>query len=150
MCSCAQNDSSSKDFYSRTVAALEKKQASDQEVAQRLQNIRDAAKAQEPVVPTIPQKSVVASVEDGTPMDRGTSTFSEEYYGENSKIGKVDDDAKSVAGRKTMLKGGETKDLYSGKEAPMAIEREKEKYPAGKKVEKEDKEESREDHELEM
>ena len=121
-------------------------------MAQKLQNIKDAARAQEPVVPTIPQKSksIVASVEDGKPIDREALTFSKEYHGENSKIGKGDDDAKSVAGRKTMLKGGETKDLHSGKEAPMAIEREKEKYPAGKKVEKEEKEESREDHELEM
>ena len=63
---------------------------------------------------------------------------------------RVDDDAKSVAGRKTMLKGGETKDLQSGKEAPMAVEREKEKYPAGKKIEKEQRVESQEDHEVEM
>ena len=63
---------------------------------------------------------------------------------------RVDDDAKSVAGRKTMLKGGETKDLHTGKEAPMAVEREKEKYPAGKKIEKEQRVESQEDHEVEM
>lgn len=49
-----------------------------------------------------------------------------------------------------MLKGGETKDLHSGKEAPIAVDREKEKYPAGKKVEKEEKVESAEDHEVEM
>lgn len=49
-----------------------------------------------------------------------------------------------------MLKGGETKDLHSGKEAPLAMDREKERYPAGKKVEKEEKVESREDHEVEM
>ena len=49
-----------------------------------------------------------------------------------------------------MLKGGETKDLHSGKEAPMVVDREKEKYPAGKKMEKEEKVESKEDHEVEM
>ena len=49
-----------------------------------------------------------------------------------------------------MLKGGETKDLHSGKEAPMAVEREKEKYPAGKKIEKEQRVESQEDHEVEV
>ena len=63
---------------------------------------------------------------------------------------RFDDDAKSVAGRKTMLKGGETKDLHSGKEAPIAVEREKEKYPAGKKIEKEQRVESQEDHEVEV
>ena len=119
-------------------------------MAQKLQKIKDAARAQEPVVPTIPQKSIVASVQDGKPIERETLTFSKETQGGKSKFGKVDDDAKSVAGRKRILKGGETKDLHSGKEAPMAIEREKAKYPAGKKSEKEEKEGSREDHELEM
>lgn len=49
-----------------------------------------------------------------------------------------------------MLKGGEMKDLHSGKEAPMAVDREKEKYPAGKKVDKDEKVESKEDREIEM
>lgn len=49
-----------------------------------------------------------------------------------------------------MLRGGEFKDLHSGKEAPMGVEREKEKYPAGKKIEKQEKGESKEDHEVEM
>ena len=63
---------------------------------------------------------------------------------------RFDDDAKGVAGRKTMLKGGETKDLHLRKEAPMAVVREKEKYPAGKKIEKEQRVESQEDHEVEV
>lgn len=150
MCSHAQNDSSSQDFYSRTVAALDKKQTSDQEVAQKLQDIKDAAKAQEPVVPTTPQKPIAASNEDGKPIEVKTPAYAEEQNSDNPAGGKADDDAKSVAGRKTMLKGGETKDLHSGKEAPMAVDREKEKYPAGKKVEKEEKVESKEDHEVEM
>ena len=65
-------------------------------------------------------------------------------------MGKGGDNAKSVAGRKTILKGGETKDLHSGKDALMAVDREKEKYPAGKKVEKPEKVESEEDHEVEI
>lgn len=144
------NDSSSQDFYSRTVAALDKKQASDQEVAQKLQDIKDAAKAQEPVVPTTPQKPIAASNEDGKPIEVKPPAYAEEQNSDNPTGGKADDDAKSVAGRKTMLKGGETKDLHSGKEAPMAVDRGKEKYPAGKKVEKEEKVESKEDHEVEM
>ena len=78
------------------------------------------------------------------------STYTEEQVIENPVMGKANDDARSVAGRKTMLKGGETKDLHSGKEAPMAVDREKEKYPAGKRPEKEAKAESQEDHEVEM
>ncbi|CAF9937518.1 MAG: hypothetical protein ALECFALPRED_007279 [Alectoria fallacina] len=144
------NDYSSQDFYNRTVAALDKKQVSDQEVAQKLQDIKDAAKAQEPVVPTNPQEPIAASTEDRKPIEVKVPAYAEEQDSEDPTVGRSDDDAKSVAGRKTMLKGGETKDLHSGKEAPMVGDREKEKYPAGKKVEKEEKEESKEDHEVEM
>lgn len=143
------NDSSSQDFYDRTVAALEKKQASDQEVAQKLQDIKDAARMQEPVAPNTPRKADAADAKDEIPIDSKFLTLEHQGTG-SSQTGKTDDDAKSVAGRKKMLKGGETKDLHSGKEAPMAAEGEKEKYPAGKKIEKEEKVESEEDHEVEM
>lgn len=145
-----QNDTSSQEFYSRTVAALEKKRASDQEVAQKLQDIKDAVRAQEPVVPTVPQKSIAASTENGKPIEGEVLTSAEEQDSTLLRMEKGDDDAKSVAGRKTMLKSGETKDLHSGREAPMG-EREKEKYPAGKKkLAKEEKAESQEDHEVEL
>ena len=150
ICPLTQNDSSSQDFYSRTVAALDKKQVSDQEVAQKLQDIKDAAKAQEAAVPTTPRKATDVSTGDGEPIEIKGPTYAEEQDIENPIMGKIDGDARSVAGRKTMLKGGETKDLHSGKEAPMAVDREKEKYPAGKKPEKETKMESQEDHEVEM
>ena len=78
------------------------------------------------------------------------STYAEEQVIEDPIMEKAYDDARSVAGRKTILKGGETKDMHSGKEAPMAVDREREKYPAGKKPEKEAKVESQEDHEVEM
>ena len=49
------------------------------------------------------------------------------------------------------MKGGETKDLHSGKEAPMAMERERERFPAsGKGIKIEEKVESEEDQEVEM
>lgn len=146
----AQNDSSSQDFYSRTVAALEKKQASDREVAQKLQDIKEAARAQGAVLPTTPQKPIAVSIEDERPIEGKISTTTNEQDSAFLQMEKGDDDARSVAGRKTMLKGGEIKDLHSGKEAPIAIEREKEKYPAGKKVEIQEKAESKEDHEVEM
>lgn len=78
------------------------------------------------------------------------SAHAEERNKDNRSGQKGDDYAKSVAGRKTILKGGETKDLHSGKEAPMALEWEKEKYPAGKKIDKEEKFENEEDREVEM
>lgn len=102
------------------------------------------------MVPTTPRKPVAATIEDAKPIEVEVSAHAEAQDSENPTKGKGDDDAKSVAGRKTMLKGGETKDLHSGKEAPIAVDREKEKYPAGKKVEKEEKVESAEDHEVEM
>ena len=146
----AQNDSSSQDFYSRTLAALEKKQASDQEVAQKLQDIRDAVRAQEPVIPTIPQNPIISNTEDRKPIDGKVLTPTEERNGNNPRTGTEDEDARSIAGRKTMLKGGESKDLHSGKEAPVALQRDKERYPVGKKIEKEEKTESKEDHEVEV
>ena len=76
--------------------------------------------------------------------------YAGEQDSEKPIMGQGGDNAKSVAGRKTMLKGGETKDLHSGKEAPMAVDKEKEKYPAGKKAEAPEKVESKEDHEVEM
>lgn len=145
-----QNDSSSQDIYSRTVAALEKKEASDREVAQKLQDIKDAARAQGAVLPTPPQKPIAVSIEDERPIEGKISTSTNGQDSAILQLGKGDDDARSVAGRKTMLRGGEFKDLHSGKEAPMAVEREKEKYPAGKKIEKQEKAESNEDHEVEM
>ena len=145
-----QNDTSSQEFYSRTVAALERKQASDQEVAQKLQDIKDAVRAQEPVVPTVPQKPIAPGTEDGKPIEGKALTSAEEQDNKLVRVGKGDDAAKSVAGRKTMLKSGETKDLHSGKEVPMG-EREHEKYPAGKKkLAQEEKAESQEDHEVEL
>lgn len=102
------------------------------------------------MVPTTPRKAIAVSTGDGEPIEMKVSTYAEEQDIEKPIMEKVDDDARSVAGRKTMLKGGETKDLHSGKEAPMAVDREKEKYPAGKKTEKEAKVESQEEHEVEM
>ena len=83
-------------------------------------------------------------------MGEKSPVHAEEQNSKGSSLGKGDDDAKSVAGRKTMLRGGETKDLHSGKEAPIAVDREKEKYPAGKKEDKVEKVESIEDHEVEI
>ena len=105
---------------------------------------------QEAAVPTTPRKATDVSTGDGEPIEIKGPTYAEKQDIENPIMGKVNDDARSVAGRKTMLKGGETKDLHSGKEAPMAVDREQEKYPAGKKPEKEAKVESQEDHEIEM
>ena len=115
-----------------------------------MQDIKDAARAQEAVVPVAPEKPVFASTEDRKLIKGKDLMSAEEQDRKPLQILRVDDDAKSVAGRKTMLKGGETKNLHSEKEAPMAVEREKEKYPAGKKIEKEQRMESQEDHEVEM
>ena len=119
-------------------------------MAQKLQDIKDAAKAQEPVIPTSPQKPIAASTDNREPIDMKVSAHAEGPDSNSLSGRKGDDNAKSIAGRKTMLKGGETKDLHSGKEAPMVVDREKEKYPAGKKMEKEEKVESKEEHEVEM
>ena len=57
----------------------------------------------------------------------------------------IDDGEKSVAGRKT-LKGGETKDVQSGKEAPKYPDTSKEKEDG---AEKKEKAKTEEDHAIE-
>ena len=109
-----EKDSSSQEFYTRTVTALDKKEASDREVAQELQKVKDTAKAQEPLGAPPAQKPLAS---DANPDDIEISTnptMGESHSGDiDSKIGRE----RSVAGRKT-IKGGEMKDFYSGKEAP--------------------------------
>ena len=119
-------------------------------MTQKLQDIKDAARAQEPVARPMFRKPIVASTEDRQSIEGKTPTSTEEPNSNSPQFWKGDDDTKSVAGRKTMLKSGETKELHQGKEALKGLEREKEKYPVGKKVEQEKETESKEDHEVEM
>ncbi|KAK4694410.1 glutaredoxin 3, partial [Lecanoromycetidae sp. Uapishka_2] len=138
-------DSSSQEFYSRTVAALERNDASDQEAALKLQAMKNAANAQDPVrqVET-PQRPIAGSADKKAPFpdpDPSALAASEKEVAE--KVVDSVDVEKSVAGRKTM-KGGETKDLRSGKEAPL--------YPKGdvtNETTAEDKAESEEEHKVE-
>lgn len=145
-----QNDSSSQDFYSRTVAALDKKQASDAEVERKLQEVKEAAKAQEPAAGNAPQKPLVESAtKDASHVDGGVPKKEED----KTTSEKEEESEKSVAGRKTM-KGEESKDLQSGQEAPTDIGKDKEKNESkdvGKKENaKEDTAKSKENHEIEV
>lgn len=138
-----QSDSSSQDFYSRTVAALDRKDTSDEEVAHKLQAVKDAAKSQEQDGRGSPQKPIVAVADDKKPVDVPIP----------SEIGSTDRGAaatiaggeRNVAGRKT-IKGGETKDVHSGKEAPKYPDTSKEKEDGD---EKKEKAETEEDHAIE-
>jgi len=96
------------------VTALDRKETSDQEVAHKLQEVKEAAKAQEPIGVPPPQKPVS---DDSNPKDVDARTSV--AGGESSKASTDAgvDGEKSVAGRKTM-KGGETKDVHSGKGSP--------------------------------
>lgn len=145
---CIQNDSSSQDFYTRTVAALDKKEISDQEVAQKLQQAKDAAKVQELVGVTSPQRPIAANIEDQNPVQVKAPVHSEEGDRDGLATEVIRESAKSVAGRKTM-KGGEHRDMHSGKGAAMVSNREKGKTTSQKEG-KEEKVESKEEHEVEM
>ncbi|KAK3168814.1 hypothetical protein OEA41_005262 [Lepraria neglecta] len=138
------NDSSSQDFYSRTVAALDRKDASDQELAQKLQAVKDAAKTQNPDAVAAPQKPIAVEPEDKKATDADVPLASEVGGSDKGTGSTTEEGRKSVAGRKT-IKGGESKDVHSGKEAP--------KYPdPSKEKEGEEKEEGKkteEEHEIE-
>ncbi|KAL2042892.1 hypothetical protein N7G274_004652 [Stereocaulon virgatum] len=138
------NDSSSQDFYSRTVAALDGKDASDQELAQKLQGLKDAAKAQKPDSVASPQKPIAVSVEDNKSTDANVPLASEVGGRAKGTGSRGSEGGKSVAGRKT-LKGGESKDVHSGKEAPKYPDPSKEKDGE----EKEERKETEEEHEIE-
>ncbi|KAL2051739.1 hypothetical protein ABVK25_007895 [Lepraria finkii] len=138
------NDSSSQDFYSRTVAALDRKDASDQEVAQKLQAVKDTAKAQNPDSVAAPQKPISVEPEDKKATDVDVPLASEADGSDKGTGSTMGEGTKSVAGRKTR-KGGESKDMHSGKEAPRYPDPSKEKEGE----EKEEKKETEEEHEIE-
>lgn len=139
-----ENDSSSQDFYSRTVAALDRKDASDQEVAQKLQAVKDTAKAQTPDSVTAPQKPISVEPEDKKATDVDVPLASEAGGSDKGTGSTMGEGTKSVAGRKTR-KGGESKDMHSGKEAPRYPDPSKDKEGE----EKEEKKETEEEHEIE-
>ena len=140
-----QNDSSSQDFYSRTVAALDRKDASDQEVSEKFKATKDAAKAQEPDGMASPQNPIAADREERKPIDVEIPLASETAGSDRGTASKTGGSVKSVAGRKT-IKGGETKDVHSGKEAPKYPDPSKEKGDEEKK----EVQETEEEHELEV
>lgn len=114
-------------------------------MAQKLQEVKDAAKAQEPNVVAPLQKPIAG---DSNPADFEIPKYPVVGDGEKAATDTGADGGKSVAGRKTM-KGGETKDLHSGKEAPMVAD--KEKGAEGDEPEgKEETTKTKEDHEVEI
>jgi len=149
-----KRDSSSQEFYSRTVAALEK-QASDAETARRLQEVKDTASNQGPVVAPAPHKPLGDSVSkdrshigikvsDQSYPEKGPpdGSMPEKDMVGRPAMNRESESEKSVAGRKTM-KGGEIKDLHSGNQSPM--ERSGEAQNDEKKEEK-----SKEDQEVDL
>ena len=130
------------------MTALDRKETSDQEVSHKLQEVKDAAKAQAPIGVSPPEKASSAG-SDSNDADVATSAVVE-GSSKASTDAKADGE-KSVAGRKTM-KGGETKDVHSGKEAPKDLPKaaDKQKVEDADEVSsKADKVESKEDHEIE-
>ena len=123
-----QNDahrSQSQDFYKTTVAAMNRKEASDQEISQKL----DAAKHEAAQVAGEQGAQKPMSPGDTKPESPPPKVSGEASKGE-----------KSVAGRKKM-KGGEKWDMATGKEAAME---DKKKEPEKNEAE------TKEDHEVEV
>ncbi len=104
--------------------------------------MKDAAKEQEPIgMMKTPQKPIAGGADE--PASIAAPIPSAMAASEKAVADKVVDSEKSVAGRKT-TKGGEMKDLHSGKEAPM--------YPKGDAANEttvEEKAETEEEHKIE-
>ena len=119
-------------------------------MAHTLQEVKDAVKAQEPVGVIAPQKSTTGNAED-----RKSAVVSKQPDSDSAPSGKAIEDnnsdgEKSVAGRKTM-KSGEMKDLRSGKETPLKIDKTKDKVAEVRKDDEEaEKVQSKEDHDVEV
>ena len=138
-----QNDSSSQEFYAKTVTALDRKEASDRDVTHKLQEAKDAAKAQEPIPGSSPQRPIAV---EPYPKESDISPPGGAPAGNTNVQG---DDERSVAGRKTM-KGGVTKDVHSGKESPKESPKMVDEQKSQEGDKKASATESKEDHEIEM
>lgn len=115
------------DFYSSTVTAMDAQDTSDEVTEWKLEEVRSNAKAH----PHVKEQSY-------SPANSEAAIVTE-------MSGEATTEEKSVAGRKKMAKGGERWDMVTGKEAAMVVDRE-----GGGKVGKEEKTETREQHEIEV
>ena len=147
--SSVQNDSSSQEFYSRTVTALDRKESSDGEVANKLSEVKNAAKAQEPLGASPLQKPISDDSSPAAGLEKAASAVADSNTDSNAEVNT--DEEKSVAGRKTM-KGGEHKDLSSGKKSPKdspKVTTKKQGEDDDEAKSKETNVKSEEDHEIE-
>ncbi|KAL6718104.1 hypothetical protein ACLMJK_004190 [Lecanora helva] len=106
------NDSSSQEFYTRTVTALDKKATSDHEIARKLQEVKAAAREPEQIGVPSPQKPIGGDMNS----DIGGKSTLRPADARSESEAPVNGD-KSVAGRKTMKSGG-TMEGVSAKESP--------------------------------
>ena len=156
-----QNDSSSKEFYSRTVAALDKKEKSDAEAARKLHEVKDDAKAHRPQTPiggSSRQKPLAddsdrdkSHVEIEVPQKLPTDKAAQmKAPSDNRRTEDGMDNEKSVAGRKTMQKG-DARRTQLEKESSSGVSKEKTTETATEKNEAEEEtKESKEAHEVEQ
>lgn len=115
-------------------------------MADKLSEVKNAAKAQEPLGASSLQKPI----SDGSPSAAGIDKAAADGNADSNANGSTDEE-KSVAGRKTM-KGGEHKDVSSGKKSPKDSPKSAIKSQGQDQDEAKGKEtdvKSQEDHEIE-
>ena len=156
-----QSDSSSQEFYSRTVAALDKKEQSDSEVAHKLHEVKDDAmahKPQQPIGGGSGQKPLAddsdrdkSHVEIEVPQKLPTDKASQmKAPSDNRPPEDKMDSEKSVAGRKTMQKG-DSKKPQAEKDPPSGVGKDKITEATGEKKEvMEETQETKDAHEVEQ
>ena len=156
-----QYDSSSQEFYSRTVAALDKKEKSDTEVARKLHEVEDDAKAHRPQTPiggssgqkpladepNRDKSHIEIEVPQNLPTDKAAQMKapSDNRPSEDGPGGE-----KSVAGRKTMQKGDARKTQVEQESSSGVNKQKTTETGTGKAEVQPETRESEEAHEVEQ
>lgn len=151
-----QNDSSSQEFYSKTVTALEKKKSNDAEVDRRTQGTKDVPKSKASVSNPHVQKPLSSETEKGKPHAEievpkrlpSEKPISGKAPSDNRPPEDKMDGERTVAGRK-LMKGKEKQKPISETAAPSASSKSAAKGEEKAAATKSEKVESKEDHEVE-
>lgn len=105
----------------------------------KLKEVERASKKSNSIATNRPSSPLIPDDDDDTPSSK-TASISK------TKVNDSNTSEKSVAGRKKM-KGGEKYDMATGKEAAMVVDKE---GTSGKDISSEKKEETHEEHEIEV
>lgn len=133
------------DFYASTINAMEKLDKQEAEASSfrmdKLKEVERASKKSNSIATNRPSSPLIPADDDDISSSSKTASIPKTKVNNDANISE-----KSVAGRKKM-KGGEKYDMATGKEAAMVVDKE---GTSGKDISSEKKEETQEEHEIEV